>query len=67
MPMPGCRAQCPVLCPAAMEAFMGLEKPFQPQSACRVLLIMIQDKPLVHLDSIHFLQSWFSRLEQGQT
>lgn len=49
------------------EAFMDLEKPFQSRTACGVLLIKIQDKPLVHLDSIFFLWSWFSRLDQGQT
>ena len=51
----------------AAEAFVDLEKPFQSQTACRVVLIKIQDKPLIHLDSIYFLWSWFSRLDQGQT
>lgn len=56
MPVPLCRAQCrgqPGLRGLFVEAFMDLEKPFQSQT----ILIKIQDKPLVHLGSICFLQS----------
>lgn len=46
---------------------MDLEKAFQCRTACGELLIEIQDKPLVHLNSVYFLRSCYSRLDQGQT